>query len=73
MGESGSVGVVPGFAANGDGKNVKADFDARGMKKVNGTEVLTPSYYSIELEDDVGGGGTVLVEQTASVSNWSNF
>ncbi|KAF9465359.1 glycosyl hydrolase family 92-domain-containing protein [Collybia nuda] len=66
MGESGSVGVVPGFAANGDGKNVKADFDARGMKKVDGTEILTPSYYSIELEDDVGGGGTVLVEQTAT-------
>ncbi|PFH47119.1 glycoside hydrolase family 92 protein [Amanita thiersii Skay4041] len=66
MGESGPVGVVPGFVANGDASKVKTDFDQRGLKKVAGSEVITPSYYRIELEDDVDGGGMVVVEQSAT-------
>ncbi|KAF8638772.1 hypothetical protein AX17_001967 [Amanita inopinata Kibby_2008] len=66
MGESGPIAVIPGFVAAAKADEVKTGFEERGLKKVDGSEVITPGYYSIELEDDMGGAGTVLVEQTAT-------
>ncbi|PFH47118.1 glycoside hydrolase family 92 protein [Amanita thiersii Skay4041] len=72
MGESAPVGVVPGFVEvgvdeDGGARGVPSvDFEERGMKKVPGTEVITPSYYRVELEDDRKGRGRVVVEQSAT-------
>jgi len=66
MGESGPVVLVPGVS-RGEDLKVKADFEERGMKMRKETEVITPSYYSIVLEDALGG--EILVEQSASKCN----
>ncbi|KAG5652187.1 hypothetical protein H0H81_005986 [Sphagnurus paluster] len=63
MGESGPVIVVPGVTRRGQ-LDVKAKFEDRGLKMRKETEKITPSYYSIVLED--GLGGEVLVEQSAT-------
>lgn len=63
MGESGPVVVVPGVS-RGEELKVISGFEERGMKMKKETEIITPSYYSIVLEDSVGG--EVLVEQSAS-------
>ncbi|KAF8654876.1 hypothetical protein AX16_003337 [Volvariella volvacea WC 439] len=64
MGESGSLGVVPGYQV--EGGNVKVEFDERGLKIVKESEVLTPSYYSVELLDPEDQKRKVTVEQTAT-------
>ncbi|KAF9461450.1 glycoside hydrolase family 92 protein [Collybia nuda] len=71
MGESGPVVVIPGVSRRGSGKGVDMDglklktkFEERGMKMKKETEVITPSYYSVVLED--GYGGEILVEQSAT-------
>jgi hypothetical protein len=63
MGESGPVVVVPGVS-RGDKVEVKSKFEERGMNMRKNMEVITPSYFSIVLEDRFGG--EVLVEQSAS-------
>lgn len=63
MGESGPVVVVPGVS-RGKALKVNASFRGRGMIMKKETEVITPSYYHIVLEDGVGG--EILVEQSAS-------
>jgi putative alpha-1,2-mannosidase len=66
MGESGSVAVIPGVSrgASSESPKLKTTFEERGMKMNKDTEVITPSYYSVVLEDGVGG--QILVEQSAS-------
>jgi hypothetical protein len=66
MGESGPVIVIPGVSrgASGEHPKLKTKFEERGMKMRKETEVITPSYYSVVLEDGVGG--QILVEQSAS-------
>lgn len=69
MGESASLALVPGIAATGDPGEVKTDFQDRGLTFVGGfeqrgNEVISPGYYSVELQDGVGG--TILVEQSSS-------
>ncbi|KAJ7618567.1 glycoside hydrolase family 92 protein [Roridomyces roridus] len=59
MGESGQVVVVPGI-----GKEVKSQFSDRGLGFSNATEVITPSYYRVEL--DAGNGHVILAEQSAT-------
>lgn len=63
MGESGPVVVVPGVS-RGKALKVNASFRGRGMIMKKETEVITPSYYHIVLEDGVGG--EILVEQSAT-------
>ncbi|RDB30237.1 hypothetical protein Hypma_007086 [Hypsizygus marmoreus] len=63
MGESGPVVVVPGVS-RGERANIKAKFEERGLRMRKETEVMTPSYYSIVLDD--GMGGEIFVEQTAT-------
>jgi putative alpha-1,2-mannosidase len=58
MGESGQVIVVPGIG------EVKSRFDDRALAFNNATEVITPSYYRVDLE--AGDGDTILAEQSAS-------
>jgi hypothetical protein len=64
MGESGPVVIVPGVSRGEE--YVKTDFEERAMKMRKETEVITPSYCSIVLEDALGG--EILVEQSASKS-----
>ncbi|KAF5364297.1 hypothetical protein D9756_001133 [Leucocoprinus leucothites] len=69
MGESASLALVPGIAPTGDPTEVKADFIQRRLTFVGGFEkrggeVISPGYYSVELED--GFGGTILVEQSST-------
>ncbi len=69
MGESASVALVPGIAPTGDPGQIKTDFLARGLNFVGGFEkrggeVISPGFYSVQLED--GFGGTVFVEQSSS-------
>lgn len=59
MGESGTVIIAPGTGT------VKSQFSDRGLKFSHDREVITPSYYSVELEPEKG---TILAEQTASTS-----
>lgn len=59
MGESAPISVCPGVG------NVVVDFQKRGLKKNGSDEVVSVGYYSVELED--GHGGSVFVEQTASM------
>ncbi|PSS18931.1 hypothetical protein PHLCEN_2v3147 [Hermanssonia centrifuga] len=58
MGESGQIVVVPGAG------DVKAVFEERGMAFSHTEEVITPSYYSVEL--DAIEGGTIISEQSAT-------
>lgn len=58
MGESGQVVVVPGAGT------VQDVFEDRGMAFSHDNEVLTASYYSVELEAQ--GGGKIFAEQSAS-------
>lgn len=72
MGESASVALVPGISTTGDFQGVKANFQDRGLRFVGGFEerggeVISPGYYSVNLED--GAGGTILVEQSSSEFN----
>lgn len=60
MGESGQAVVVPGV-----GKTVHTMFEDRGLTFNNESQVITPSYYSVEL-DIPDGGGSILAEQSAS-------
>lgn len=76
MGESASLALVPGIAPSGDPREIKTDFVARGLKFVGGFEkrggeVISPGYYSVDLEDGVGG--SVLVEQSSSKCRSSNI
>jgi hypothetical protein len=66
MGESGPAIIVPGVS-RGEELKVKTEFRERAMKMRKETEVITPSYYSVVLEDALGG--EILVEQSASKSN----
>ncbi|KAJ7227934.1 glycoside hydrolase family 92 protein [Mycena rebaudengoi] len=59
MGESGQVVVVPGI-----GDNIKSRFEDRGMQFTNTTQVITPSYYRVDL--DAGNGNTIVAEQSAT-------
>lgn len=58
MGESGQAIVVPGAGA------VRDIFEERGMKFNREEEVLTPSYYSVDMEAQEGG--RIFAEQSAS-------
>lgn len=58
MGESGQVVLVPGVG------DMKPKFEDRGMQFVHADEVITPSYYSVNLSTE--NGGKMLVEQSAS-------
>lgn len=73
MGESGPVIVVPGVSKGGDGEKVqvKSRFEDRGMRMRKESEVITPAYYAVVLEDGVGG--EVLVEQSASALDSLTF
>ena len=64
MGESGPVIVAPGVG------DVKSTFSDRGFKFSHDTEVISPSYYSVELE---ASAGKVHAEQTASTYFTLNF
>ncbi|KAG5341393.1 hypothetical protein C0989_010922 [Termitomyces sp. Mn162] len=63
MGESGPVVVVPGVTEM-DNSDIKTTFEERGLKKSQGSETITPAYYSVVLDDGQGGG--ILVEQSAT-------
>lgn len=71
MGESGPVVVVPGVTPQYDEEkdkvDIKSTFESRGLRMRKVTEVITPAYYSVVLED--GFGGSILVEQSASTSS----
>ncbi|KAJ7740527.1 glycoside hydrolase family 92 protein [Mycena metata] len=58
MGESAPVVVVPGIG------QVKSAFADRGLGFSNASEVITPSYYRVDL--DAGNGSTILAEQSAT-------
>ena len=59
MGESGQATIVPGAG------DVKDLFEERGMNFSRENQVLTASYYSVNM--DVKEGGTIFAEQSASV------
>ncbi|PPQ82587.1 hypothetical protein CVT26_002249, partial [Gymnopilus dilepis] len=64
MGESAPISVSAGI-----GQDVVVDFEKRGLAVVKGSdgekkEVISPGYYSVELDD--GHGGSVTIEQTAT-------
>jgi hypothetical protein len=66
MGESGLIVIVPDVG-RGEELDLKTDFEGRTTKtKEKETEVITPSCYSIILEDALGS--EILVEQSASKS-----
>ncbi|KZV62243.1 glycoside hydrolase family 92 protein [Peniophora sp. CONT] len=58
MGESGQVVVVPGAG------KIRSKFDERGMAFDMESEVLTPSYYKVEM--DAVEGGRIVAEQSAT-------
>jgi len=65
MGESAPISVSAGV-----GSNVIVDFEERGLRVLRGDdgqkkEVVSSGYYSVELDD--GHGGSVQIEQTASM------
>jgi putative alpha-1,2-mannosidase len=69
MGESRSHAIVPGVAPTANPSEIKSNFTDRGLFFVGGpdkrgNEVISPGYYSIELEDGVGG--IVFAEMTSS-------
>lgn len=57
MGESGQVIVVPGAG------EVKSVFEERGMSFSHDNEVISASYYAVDI--DAKGGGTIHAEQSA--------
>lgn len=59
MGESGQAVVVPGAGV------VKDIFEERGMTFNRDEEVLTASYYSVDMEAQEGG--RIFAEQSASM------
>lgn len=61
MGESGQVVVVPGAGT------VKDTFKERGMTIDVDSQVITPSYYSVDLQ--ALEGGKIFAEQSASESS----
>ena len=61
MGESGQVTVSPGAG------KIRSKFDDRGMAFSHEREVVSASYYSVELE--ATGGGKIFAEQSASGCN----
>ncbi|KAG6908139.1 hypothetical protein DXG01_005968 [Tephrocybe rancida] len=63
MGESGPVVVAPGLASSDDLK-IKANFEERGLNMRKETEKISPAYYSIALDDSLGG--ELLVEHSAT-------
>lgn len=74
MGESGSIAVAPGVLVSGPREvgpqpmRIPTDFEARGlpvvMKGAERSEVISPNYYNV-LVDDLKGG-SVLGEMSAS-------
>ena len=58
MGESGQAVLIPGIG------DVKVKFEDRGMKFSHDDEVITPSYYSVDLE--INNDERVIVEKSAS-------
>ena len=64
MGESGQVVVVPGV-----GTSVVDDWSARGIPFEHDNEVVTASYYSVQLDS---AQGPILAEQSASMSYTAN-
>lgn len=58
MGESGQVVVVPGVG------EVKPAFEDRGLSFEKADEVITPSYYKVDMKDGEGNG--VKAEMSAS-------
>jgi hypothetical protein len=71
MGESGSIAIVPGVALEGNAAGIEWKFDKRGLPldtafKVPGEEIISPSYYAVELSDNKDGH--ILVEQSSSTS-----
>lgn len=73
MGESGSIAIAPGVSgSDSQAHDVKVAFDQRGLAvrldEEGRKEVITPSYYSVELDD--GCGGWIQMEQSASGSSF---
>ena len=71
MGESAPISVSAGV-----GQDVVVDFEKRGLAVVKGSdgekkEVISPGYYSVELDD--GHGGSITIEQTASELRMTDF
>ena len=69
MGESGSIAIVPGVALEGNAAGIEWQFQKRGLPldsrfKEAGEEIISPSYYAVELSDNKGGH--ILVEQSSS-------
>lgn len=69
MGESCSHAIVSGVSPDGSPSGVEANFTRRGLPYVGGlekkgNEMMSPSYYSVELEDTYGG--EIFAELTAS-------
>lgn len=60
MGESGQVVVVPGLG------HIKSVFNQRGMNFTHDDEVVSPSYYAVNLTQAGHDAGGVFAEQTAS-------
>lgn len=58
MGESGQAVVVPGMG------DVKPVFEDRGMAFSHADEVITPSYYSVQM--NASGENRIFAEQSAS-------
>jgi putative alpha-1,2-mannosidase len=61
MGESGQVVISPGAG------QVQPKFDDRGMSFTHENEVITASYYSVNL--NAIEGGQILAEQSSSTSS----
>lgn len=69
MGESGSIALVPGVAVQGNPASIEWEFDKRGLPFDDsfpdpGEEVISPSYYAVELSDEMNGH--IRVEQASS-------
>ncbi|EKM76087.1 hypothetical protein AGABI1DRAFT_131606 [Agaricus bisporus var. burnettii JB137-S8] len=69
MGESCSHAIVSGVSPDGSPSGVEANFTRRGLPYVGGlgkkgNEMMSPSYYSVELEDT--HGGEIFAELTAT-------
>jgi putative alpha-1,2-mannosidase len=69
MGESCSHAIVSGVSGDGSPAGVESNFTRRGLPYVGGaekkgSEMISPSYYSVELEDTQGG--EIFAELTAS-------
>lgn len=72
MGESGSIAIVPGVATEGNAQGIEWEFNKRGLPldssfRPPGEEIISPSYYAVELSDNKNGH--ILVEQASSMSS----